>query len=66
MGEASGTLSDSLRHCAASHEEEVEDITKNLATMLEPIILLVLGGMVALLALSIITPIYSITDRFRP
>lgn len=65
VGEASGTLSDSLSHCAVSHEDEVEDITKNLATMLEPIILLVLGGMVALLALSIITPIYSITDRFK-
>lgn len=65
VGEASGSLSDSLEYCAAIHEEEVSNITKNLATILEPIVLLFLGSMVALLALSVITPIYSITSQFR-
>lgn len=65
VGEASGSLSDSLEYCASIHEEEVNNITQNLATILEPIILLFLGGMVALLALSVITPIYSLTNQFR-
>lgn len=65
VGETSGTLVDSLDYCAEFHEENVQTITKSLATILEPFILLVLGGMVATLALSIITPIYSITQQFR-
>ncbi|MDO8425285.1 MAG: type II secretion system F family protein [bacterium] len=65
VGENSGTLMDSLDYCAEYHEENVQTITKSLATILEPFILLILGGMVATLALSIITPIYSITQQFR-
>lgn len=65
VGENSGTLTDSLDYCATYHEENVQTITKSLATILEPFILLVLGGMVATLALSIITPMYSITQQFR-
>lgn len=64
VGEKSGTLSEALENCAEIHEKEVYTLTKNLATILEPIILLLLGGMVAVLALSVITPIYSITDQF--
>lgn len=65
VGENSGTLTDSLDYCATYHEEGVQTITKTLATILEPFILLVLGAMVATLALAIITPIYSITQQFR-
>lgn len=65
VGERSGTLSESLEYCAELHEKEVAALTRNLATLLEPIILLVLGLAVAGLALSVITPIYSITDQFR-
>ncbi len=65
VGEGSGTLSDSLEYCASVHEDEIENITKNLATILEPIILLFMGIMVAVLALAIITPIYSITSKIR-
>lgn len=65
VGEASGTLSDSLDYCARLNEDEVDNLTKNLTVVLEPLILLVLGVAVAILALAIITPIYSITDQFR-
>ena len=65
VGETSGTLSDTLAYSAESHEAEVDSITKNLSEILEPILLIVLGLMVGTLALSIITPIYSITQQFR-
>lgn len=65
VGEESGTLGDSLGYCSSIHEEEVDNTTKNLATILEPILLLVIGFMVGFLALSIITPIYSITGQIR-
>lgn len=64
VGEASGTLSKSLDYCSAMHEDEVDNLTKNLSTLLEPLLLLMMGLLVGFLALSIITPIYSITDQF--
>ena len=64
VGETSGTLYKSLDYCSSIHEDEVDNLTKNLSTLLEPFLLLSMGLMVAFLALSIITPIYSITDQF--
>lgn len=65
VGEKTGGLSDSLFYCADIHERGAEDFTKNLVTILEPLMLLFVGGMVGVLALSIVTPIYSITNQFR-
>jgi type II secretory pathway component PulF len=65
VGEASGTLSDSLAYIATIHEDELNDITRNLSSILEPILFIFLGVVVAILAMSIITPIYSITDQFH-
>ncbi|MBT4153435.1 MAG: type II secretion system F family protein [Candidatus Magasanikbacteria bacterium] len=65
IGERSGTLSTSLKYCADIHEKEVDNITKNMATILEPILLVLIGIMVGFLALSIITPIYSITSNLK-
>lgn len=65
VGEKSGTLSESLEYCSEIHEKEVDAITKNLSTVLEPILLILIGVFVAFLALSIITPIYSITGGFK-
>lgn len=64
VGEDSGTLGDSLEYCSKIHEDELDDLTKNLSDVLEPILLILMGLMVAFLALSIITPIYSITGNF--
>lgn len=65
IGERSGALSESLSYCSTHHEQELDSITKNMATILEPILLVLIGVMVAFLALSIITPIYSITSSIR-
>lgn len=65
VGEESGTLSNALAYAAAIHEEELDDITQNLSTLLEPILFIILGIAVATLALSIISPIYSITQEFE-
>jgi type IV pilus assembly protein PilC len=65
VGEQSGSLSESLSYCASIHEREVDSITKNLSNVLEPILLVAVGLMVGFLALSIITPIYSITGSVR-
>lgn len=64
VGEESGSLADSLSYCSSVHEAEVDATTKNLSTVLEPILLIFIGLMVGVLALSIITPIYSISNVF--
>jgi type II secretory pathway component PulF len=43
------------------YESEVDNAIKTLSTVLEPLLLLFIGGAVGFLALSIITPIYNIT-----
>ncbi len=48
------------------YEEEINELTKNLTTMLEPILMIVMGLIVGFIAISIITPIYSITQNLSP
>ncbi len=60
VGEETGTLPDMLIYLAVFYEQEVDDATRNLSTMLEPVLLIVIGLMVGVLALSIVTPIYQI------
>lgn len=65
VGEQSGNLADSLVFLAEFHEEELDYSTKNISTIVEPILILVVGLMVAVLALAVITPIYQITGSFQ-
>ncbi len=65
VGEASGTLSDSLTYLSELYESEVDEFTKNLATILEPALMIVMGLIVGLIAISIITPIYGITQNLH-
>ena len=44
------------------NEKEVDEMTKTLSTLIEPITLIFVGGLVGFIALSIITPIYQITQ----
>lgn len=62
VGENTGTLGDNLLYLANFYESEVDEATKNLSTTLEPILLLVMGIIVGFIAISIITPIYKITQ----
>ncbi|HEY4476567.1 MAG TPA: type II secretion system F family protein [Candidatus Paceibacterota bacterium] len=63
VGEVSGKFEDTFFYLADFYEGEVDSATKSLSTALEPILLLFIGLIVALLALSIITPIYQITGN---
>ena len=64
VGEETGKMADVLEKVSRFFEIEVEQMTKNLTTALEPIIMLILGLMVALLMISIVLPIYSLTSAF--
>lgn len=62
VGDRTGKLADSLMNAAEFSEKEVDELTKNLSTLIEPITLLIVGGLVGFIALSIITPIYQLTQ----
>ncbi len=62
VGEETGQLDEVLDRVANYLEGEVDHAVKGLSSALEPIILLMLGGMVGFLIISIITPIYKITS----
>ncbi|MEK7595820.1 MAG: type II secretion system F family protein [Patescibacteria group bacterium] len=62
VGEETGALDTVLERLSTYFASNAENAIKSLSTALEPIILIMLGGMVLLLILSIITPIYQITS----
>jgi len=64
VGEETGKMDEVLGKVSSFYEMEVDRVIKNLSTALEPIIMIALGGMVGLLIISIITPIYKLTSSF--
>lgn len=59
VGEETGTISRMLLRLAIFYEGEVSDTTKNLSSVIEPILMIVIGGVVGLFAVAIMQPIYS-------
>lgn len=62
VGEKSGTLDELLSELAGFYEADVADITKNLSSIIEPILIVFLGGVVGLIAFAVISPIYSLSQ----
>jgi len=65
VGEKTGKLDESLLYLGDFFEDEVDQISKDFSTVLEPIILLIVGFMVAYLAMAIISPIYEFTGSIN-
>ena len=65
VGEESGTVEDMLAQLAVHYEEEVDTIMKNLSSIIEPLLLLVIGGVVGVLAVALISPIYNISQSIK-
>lgn len=59
IGEETGKLEDVLDYLGQFYEAELDNTLKNLSTMIEPVLLVTIGAIVALVALSIISPIYN-------
>jgi type IV pilus assembly protein PilC len=65
VGEETGKLDESFLYVANFAEREIDDATKILTSVLEPALLLLVGGFVGFIAISIITPIYSVAQGIR-
>lgn len=62
VGEKTGSLDTMLEGLGEHYDTEIQHMTKNLTTMLEPFLLFFIFGMVALFALSIFLPIWNLSS----
>ncbi len=65
VGEESGTTDTVLTEVANFYESEIDQTMKNLSSILEPVIMMVIGVVVGALAIALITPIYNITSSIN-
>lgn len=65
VGERTGTLSETLIHLSDLHDGEVDEFARNLSTLIEPLLMVVMGVVVGFIAIAIITPIYGITETLQ-
>jgi len=63
VGEKTGDLSGSCLYLADLYEQELEDLTKSLASLIEPVLMVCMGLLIGFVAISIITPIYQLTQN---
>jgi type IV pilus assembly protein PilC len=63
VGEETGEIGPMLLKTALFYEEEVEQKTKNLSTIVEPFLMVVVGAVVGFFAISMISPMYSLVDK---
>lgn len=61
VGEKTGELDNSLSYLGGFYGREVDNITKNLSNILEPMLLIIIGLVVGFVAISIIQPVYKIS-----
>ncbi len=66
IGEATGRLDETLIYLSELYENEVDELTKNLSTVIEPALMIFMGILVGFIAVSIITPIYEVTRHLQP
>jgi len=64
VGERTGTLNEILVTFADFYDEEVDNKLKDLTSILEPALLLIMGLLVGAIAVSIILPIYQLVGNF--
>ncbi len=65
VGEATGALEEMLTNVSDFYDEAIDALLGRIVTLIEPIILVVMGGVIATLLLSIYLPMFTILSNIK-
>ena len=62
VGEQSGSLSETLLKVSEYYDKEVDATIKKLMSMMEPIIIVIMGAVIGMIALAIFMPLFRVSE----
>lgn len=65
VGEETGKTESVLRSLAEFYEEEVSQITKNMSSIIEPVLMILIGTGVGFFAVAMLQPMYSVLENIK-
>lgn len=62
IGEESGKIDEMLRKAGSVYENELDERIKNISTLIEPVLMVVMAGLIAVVLMGTLLPIYSLVS----